>query len=402
MRPARNQQKRVAAAAARARGRPDEVVLSAGIFGTIRSLTESTGRDRGGPRHRDHGGAPGRRTTCRRARRPGPPGSLARPGGAERPDRSDARPRTEENRHRGEEDPPAGAHAADLRAHDRSPATGWPPSAGPGSRGWGSTSRAAPGSRSSAITSGDNEVTPDQAQAGREHRRPARQRQRCLRGRGLHPGQPQHHRRDPRRERLQPRRRGQAHRAAAVPHRRRPAAARHAGRSQPSESASPLRPRPRPPARPSRARRRPRRPTRRPRTRGRRRSPTPRRAADPTAPAVRAGRARRPQHHSQGGARSTTRSRGRRTPAPSGCSKFAAFTCPPKGAAAAPVADDPSQPLIACDDDGLKFLLSKSLIEGTELKSASYGIPQNGVGWAVNLALQGLGPRGVRRDAPPR
>ena len=69
--------------------------------------------------------------------------------------------------------------------------------------------------------------------------------------------------------------------------------------------------------------------------------------------------------------------------------KFAAFKCPEKGAAAAPVADDPTEPLIACNEDGLKFLLSKSLIEGTELKSASYGTPQNGVGWAVNLGFKG-------------
>ncbi len=68
--------------------------------------------------------------------------------------------------------------------------------------------------------------------------------------------------------------------------------------------------------------------------------------------------------------------------------KYAAFKCPEKGAAAAPIADDPSEPLIACNEDGLKFLLSKSLIEGTELKSASYGTPQNGVGWAVNLGFK--------------
>ena len=68
--------------------------------------------------------------------------------------------------------------------------------------------------------------------------------------------------------------------------------------------------------------------------------------------------------------------------------KFAAFTCPPKGENAPPVADNSAQPLIACNDEGLKFLLSKSLIEGTELKSASYGTPQNGVGWAVNLGFK--------------
>ena len=68
--------------------------------------------------------------------------------------------------------------------------------------------------------------------------------------------------------------------------------------------------------------------------------------------------------------------------------KFATYTCPPKGQEAAPIADNSDQPLITCNDQGLKFLLSKSLIEGTELKSASYGTPQNGVGWAVNLGFK--------------
>jgi preprotein translocase subunit SecD len=68
--------------------------------------------------------------------------------------------------------------------------------------------------------------------------------------------------------------------------------------------------------------------------------------------------------------------------------KYAKFTCPPKGKDAAPIADNADEPLIACNDQGLKLLLSKSLIEGTELKSASYGTPQNGVGWAVNLAFK--------------
>jgi preprotein translocase subunit SecD len=68
--------------------------------------------------------------------------------------------------------------------------------------------------------------------------------------------------------------------------------------------------------------------------------------------------------------------------------KFAAFTCPPAGEAAT-VQDDPDQPLITCNDQGLKFLLSKAVIEGTQLSSASYGIPQNGTSWAVNLKFKG-------------
>ncbi len=70
--------------------------------------------------------------------------------------------------------------------------------------------------------------------------------------------------------------------------------------------------------------------------------------------------------------------------------KFAAYTCPDtKEGAAAPVNDQPDQPLITCDDKGQKFLLSVAAIEGTSLKSASYGTPPQGVGWAVNLGLKG-------------
>ncbi|MBW8750070.1 MAG: protein translocase subunit SecD [Propionibacteriales bacterium] len=68
--------------------------------------------------------------------------------------------------------------------------------------------------------------------------------------------------------------------------------------------------------------------------------------------------------------------------------KFAAFTCPPKGQEAAPVVDNPSEPLLTCNDDGLKFLLSKTMIEGTQLKSASYGIPQASTSWAVDLKFK--------------
>jgi preprotein translocase subunit SecD len=68
--------------------------------------------------------------------------------------------------------------------------------------------------------------------------------------------------------------------------------------------------------------------------------------------------------------------------------KYAAYTCPAKGETQAPVADDSDKPLITCNEDGLKFLLSKAVIEGTELKSASYGIPQNGTTYAVNLGFK--------------
>ena len=70
--------------------------------------------------------------------------------------------------------------------------------------------------------------------------------------------------------------------------------------------------------------------------------------------------------------------------------RFAAFTCPADGSAP-PVQDNPDQPLITCDDQGQKFLLSKSIIEGTQLEDASAGIPQQDVSWVVTLDVDGPG-----------
>jgi len=77
--------------------------------------------------------------------------------------------------------------------------------------------------------------------------------------------------------------------------------------------------------------------------------------------------------------------------------KYQAFTCPAKGKDAPPVADNPDQPLITCNDAGEKFLLSKAVIEGTSLSSASAGIPQQSTSWAVMLKLKG-GARKVFAD----
>lgn len=65
--------------------------------------------------------------------------------------------------------------------------------------------------------------------------------------------------------------------------------------------------------------------------------------------------------------------------------KFQAHVCPAPGEEPPPVTDDPDQTLVTCDDEGQKYLLSRSLIEGTELKDASYGIPQTSTAWAVTL-----------------
>ena len=64
------------------------------------------------------------------------------------------------------------------------------------------------------------------------------------------------------------------------------------------------------------------------------------------------------------------------------------FDCPPNGIA--PKVDDvANQPLVTCDKDGNKYVLSPSLIAGTQLDDASATIPQQGLGWTVNLDLNG-------------
>ena len=70
---------------------------------------------------------------------------------------------------------------------------------------------------------------------------------------------------------------------------------------------------------------------------------------------------------------------------------YNAFTCP----STKPVVDDPTIPLVTCDDqDGNKFLLSPALIEGTQIDSASAGAPgstQGQVNWTVNIQLDNKG-----------
>ena len=69
---------------------------------------------------------------------------------------------------------------------------------------------------------------------------------------------------------------------------------------------------------------------------------------------------------------------------------FNDFECPPGGEAPV-VEDDPDKPLVTCDDQGIKYLLSVSMIEGTNLTSASAGIPDQSVNWAVDLKFDGAG-----------
>ena len=67
--------------------------------------------------------------------------------------------------------------------------------------------------------------------------------------------------------------------------------------------------------------------------------------------------------------------------------EFQSFTCPAQGKVAAPVKDVKAQPLLTCDENGTKYLLSAAVIEGTQLKDASSGIPQGQVGYVVDLSF---------------
>ncbi len=75
-------------------------------------------------------------------------------------------------------------------------------------------------------------------------------------------------------------------------------------------------------------------------------------------------------------------------PGTSWLQRFSTFRCPAAGKTPPPVADIPSKPLITCDEDGNKLLLSSALIEGTQLTGAQAAPPnQQNVQWTVNLTF---------------
>ena len=61
-----------------------------------------------------------------------------------------------------------------------------------------------------------------------------------------------------------------------------------------------------------------------------------------------------------------------------------------QGASAA-MGDDPATPLITCDEDGIAYLLSPAMIEGTSLDDAGAAIPQQQVNYVVTLSFDGEG-----------
>ena len=77
-------------------------------------------------------------------------------------------------------------------------------------------------------------------------------------------------------------------------------------------------------------------------------------------------------------------------PDPASVKAYNAYQCPADGSAPV-IDDDPSKPLVTCDEDGQKYLLSASMIEGTDLKSASAQVPSQQVNWVVSLAFNGSG-----------
>jgi preprotein translocase subunit SecD len=87
-----------------------------------------------------------------------------------------------------------------------------------------------------------------------------------------------------------------------------------------------------------------------------------------------------------------------RKPDAASIAEFAKYTCSPKGVLLgadgkpANLPDVPYEPLVACSqpesgNPSQKYLLSRSVIEGTELTNAFAGTPQKGIGWEVNLEM---------------
>lgn len=69
--------------------------------------------------------------------------------------------------------------------------------------------------------------------------------------------------------------------------------------------------------------------------------------------------------------------------------EFTQYTCPDTGDDTEPVDDRSGAALITCDEEGLKYLLSPAIIEGTSLEEATAGLLPQSPDWAVNLDLDG-------------
>lgn len=72
--------------------------------------------------------------------------------------------------------------------------------------------------------------------------------------------------------------------------------------------------------------------------------------------------------------------------------RLAAFNCKPDGHSPGQI-DLPSQPLLACDKSGDRFLLGPSMLDGTSVTNASAQIPQGQFAYAVNVNFDGSGAK---------
>lgn len=73
--------------------------------------------------------------------------------------------------------------------------------------------------------------------------------------------------------------------------------------------------------------------------------------------------------------------------------RAATYQCPTSGKTTTRQLDVPSQPLIACDAQGARYLLGPAVVEGTDVSNASAGIPQGEINYAVTLSFNGAGSR---------
>jgi len=69
------------------------------------------------------------------------------------------------------------------------------------------------------------------------------------------------------------------------------------------------------------------------------------------------------------------------------------YRCPGPGRQVQKQLDVPSQPLIACDEQGVRYLLGPAVVEGTSVSNAAAGIPQGQLNYAVTLEFDGTGAR---------
>ena len=77
-------------------------------------------------------------------------------------------------------------------------------------------------------------------------------------------------------------------------------------------------------------------------------------------------------------------------PGPEAIAAFNKYSCP----STKPVVDDANKFLVTCgteDDAATKYLLSPAVVEGTDLTSASAGVPQQQVQWQVDISMGGEG-----------